>query len=158
MRQQYSDLLSREPKQDELDALVRLINECSGDAKCLTQRRSQAALQIFRSEEFKYTQLLLYALQYVTLGHRPTYDEWKKTPPPAGVGDLNKRAEVLLSKEEQYNSAFVALCYFKYLKRDPDPQGHDYWLQALKANSNDLPAVINGFISSGEYRSRFGEP
>jgi len=62
---------------------------------------------------------------------------------------------VLLSKQEQYNSAFVALCYFNYLKRDPDPQGHEYWLQALKSNSNDLSAVINGFISSGEYRSRF---
>jgi hypothetical protein len=62
---------------------------------------------------------------------------------------------MLLSKPELYNSAFVALCYFNYLKRDPDPQGHEYWLRALKENSNDFSAVINGFISSGEYRSRF---
>ena len=71
---------------------------------------------------------------------------------------LRKQAEMLLSKEEQYNSAFVTLCYFNYLKRDPDPQGLEYWLQALKDNGNDFTAVINGFISSGEYRSRFGQP
>jgi hypothetical protein len=65
---------------------------------------------------------------------------------------------MLLSKEELYNSAFVTLCYFNYLRRDPDAQGHDYWLQALKANPNDRAAVINGFISSGEYRARFGAP
>jgi len=158
VRQQYLDLLGREPKQDESDALVRLINECSGDSKCLTQRRAQAALQIFRSDEFNKTQLLLYGLHYATLGRRPMYDEWTRHVFDSPPEILSKRAEMLLSKEEQYNSAFVTLCYFNYLKRDPDPQGHDYWLQALKANSNDLSAVINGFISSGEYRSRFGQP
>jgi hypothetical protein len=155
VRQQYSDLLSREPKQDELDALVRTINECGGEPKCLTQRRSQAALQIFRSDEFKKSQFLKYALLYGTYRRRPTYEEWTKNVFVPGVGALDKQVEMLLSKPEQYNSAFVTLCYFNYLKRDPDPQGLEYWLRALKENSNDPAAVINGFISSGEYRSRF---
>ena len=166
VRQQYLDLLGREPNQNESDELVRFINECGGDPKCVTQRRSEAALQIFRSDEFKKTQLMLYGLYYLTFGRRPTYDEWAKTNCPESKPLSNNEcsrlcvscAEVLLSKEEQYNSAFVTLCYFDYLKRDPDQQGHDYWLQALKKNSNDLSAVINGFISSGEYRSRFGQP
>jgi len=151
VRQQYLDLLGREPKQDESDTLVRSINECGGDARCLTQRRAQAALQIFRSDEFKKTQFLKYALLYGTHGRRPTYEEWTKSVVSEA---LSKQAE-MLSKPEQYNSAFVALCYFNYLKRDPDPQGHEYWLQALKENANDFSAVINGFISAGEYRSRF---
>ena len=173
MRQQYLDLLGREPLQDESDHLVRFINECSGDPKCLPQQRSQAALQVFRSDEFKKTQLMLYAAYFLTFGRRPTYDEWtKRVPleewvktsefkaryPTTNAEALRKLVEVLLSKEEQYNSAFVALCYFDFLKRDPDPQGHEYWLQTLKENSNDLSAVITGFIASGEYRSQFGQP
>ena len=173
VRQQYLELLNREPNQGELDRLVHFINECNGDPKCLSQRRSEAALQVFRSDEFKQAQLLLYGSYYLTYGRRPTYDEWtKRIPleelvktaefkaryPTTDVEALRKLSEVLLSKEEQYNSAFVTLCYFNYLKRDPDQQGHDYWLQTLKENSNDLSAVINGFIASGEYRSLFGQP
>ncbi len=173
VRQQYLDLLGREPKQDESDQLVHFINECSGDPKCLTQRRSQAALQIFRSDEFKKTQLMLYGSYFLTFGRRPTYDEWtKRVPleelvktsefkaryPTTNAEALRKLVEVLLSKEDEYNSAFVALCYFDYLRRDPDPQGHNYWLQTLKENSNDLSAVITGFIASSEYRSQFGRP
>ncbi|HET6975725.1 MAG TPA: DUF4214 domain-containing protein [Pyrinomonadaceae bacterium] len=158
VRQQYLDLLNREPKQDESDHLVGVINECGGDPACVAQRRSRAPLEVFRSDEFKQTQLLLYGEYVVSFGRRPTYDEWTKKVPLTSTEDLRKQAETLLSKEEQYNSAFVTLCYFNYLKRDPDPQGHDYWLQALKQNSNDYSAVITGFIASGEYRSRFGQP
>jgi hypothetical protein len=171
VRQQYLDLLNREPNQGEVDRLVRFINECGGEPKCLTQRRSQAALQVFRSDEFKKTQLMWYGAYLLTFGRRPTYDEWKKrtsveelvkTPevkasyPTTDTETLRKLAEMLLSKEEQYNSAFVVVCYFDYLKRDPDPQGYNFWLQTLKQNSNDLSAVITGFIDSGEYRSQFG--
>lgn len=155
VRQQYLTLLNREPNQGELDPLVHFINECNGDPTCLTQRRSQAVLQVLRSDEFNKTQLLWYGEYLVSYGRRPTYEEWTKRAPLTGNEALRKQAEVLLSKEEQYNPAFVALCYFNYLKRDPDPQGYDYWLQRLKQNSNDLSAVINGFIASGEYRSQF---
>lgn len=155
VRQQYLDLLNREPNQGELDHLVRFINECGGDPACSAQRRSEAALQVFRSDEFRKTQFLLYGSYYLTFGRRPTYDEWTKGVPLTRTEGLAKQAEMLMSKEEQYNSAFVTLCYFNYLKRDPDPQGHDYWLQTLKENSNNRSAVINGFIASGEYRLRF---
>ena len=158
VRQQYLDLLNREPNQSELDHLVSFINECSGDPKCLSQRRSEAALQVFRSDNFNKTQLLLYGEYFVSLGRRPSYAEWTKRVPLTPTEALRKEAEMLLSKEEQYNSAFVTLCYFNYLKRDPDPQGYDYWLQTLKENSNDLSAVITGFIASSEYRSQFGQP
>jgi hypothetical protein len=156
VRQQYLDLFRREPKQEDLDRLVSFLNECGGDPKCLTQRRAQAALQVFRSDEYKM-QFLLYGLHYASLERPPKYDEWTRLgivlPPEDNA--LTKKAEMLMSKEDEYNSAFVTLCYFNYLKRDPDPQGHAYWLQALKDNPNDRAAVINGFIASSEYRSRF---
>src|SRR6185369_15976366 len=49
VREQYLRLLGREPKEDELNRLVRSIDECRGDSKCVTERRSQAALQVIRS-------------------------------------------------------------------------------------------------------------
>src|SRR6185369_5797243 len=150
--QQYLQLLGREPNQTELDRLVKFINECGGDPKCLTERRSQAALRVFRDDEFNEHQLVMYAEYSVSFGRRPTYDEWTKKIPLPITEALRKQAETLLSKQEQYNSAFVTLCYFNYLKRDPDPQGYSYWLQTLKDNGNDLSAVINGFIASSEYR------
>lgn len=220
VRQQYLDLLSREPNQGEQDHLVNFINGCNGVPECLAGRRSQAALEIFRSDEFKKTQLLLYGLHYLTFARPPSYEDWTKELPllaksntneltlpgewvqteefkaryPIGMSEsayvdklfrnfeqgptneerqaiaaltnrkinraeiLHKVAEMLLDREAQYSQAFVTMCYFDYLKRNPDPQGFDYWLKTLRDNSNDFRAVITGFISSGEYRSQFGQP
>jgi uncharacterized protein DUF4214 len=99
--------------------------------------------------------LLWYGEYLVSFGRPPTYEEWTKRVPLTNTDALRKQAERILSQDEQYNSAFVTLCYFNYLKRDPDPQGYNFWLQTLKENSNDRSAVINGFIASGEYRSQF---
>lgn len=75
------------------------------------------------------------------------------------------RAEALLkvagssaATTEEYNQALVTMCYFTFLKREPDAQGNGYWLQTLRDNSDDLSAVVGGFVSSAEYRSRFGPP
>jgi len=155
VREQYLRLLGREPNADELNRLVRSIDECRGDSKCVTERRSQAALQVIRSDEFNEDQLIRYAEYSVSFGRPPTYEEWTKKIFLPMTEALRKQAETFLSKEDQYNSAFVTLCYFNYLNRDPDPQGYSYWLQTLKDNANNRSAVINGFIASSEYRSQF---
>ena len=115
IRQQYLDLLNREPSATELEKLVQFVDKCDGEANCLLHQRAQAALQIFRSGKLK---------------------------------------ETSFTSPEEYNRAFVTMCYSSYLKRDPDPGGYNHWLQVLK-DSNDFAAVINGFITSAEYRSRF---
>jgi len=70
-----------------------------------------------------------------------------------------------------YNRAFVLMEYFGYLRRDPDPAGFAFWLNKL--NNASLPGedvrdanvalarirraeMVEAFIASGEYRSRFG--
>jgi hypothetical protein len=68
----------------------------------------------------------------------------------------------LLSAES--NPAFVLMQYFGYLRRNPnDPQdtdytGFDFWLMKLNQfNGNFINAeMVKAFISSGEYRQRFG--
>jgi hypothetical protein len=82
--------------------------------------------------------------------------------------DLNSgvetRAEVLhrLARREafilrEFNSAFVLMHYFAYLKRDPEEDGHKFWLSII--NSGVEPADIHvEFISSQESRMKEDQP
>ncbi|MFN2481947.1 MAG: DUF4214 domain-containing protein, partial [Pyrinomonadaceae bacterium] len=58
--------------------------------------------------------------------------------------------------EKESNSAFVAMQYFGYLRRDPEEGGYNDWLRTINANPNDSRSMVNGFINSDEYRLRFG--
>jgi hypothetical protein len=65
----------------------------------------------------------------------------------------------------QTNRAFVLMQYFGYLRRNPnDPpdtdfSGYNFWLAKLNQfNGNFVNAeMVKAFITSGEYRQRFGE-
>ena len=58
----------------------------------------------------------------------------------------------------EFSSSFVLLEYFGYLRRNPDPSGYNFWLNKLNAfNGNFVNAeMVKAFISSSEYRRRFG--
>ena len=60
--------------------------------------------------------------------------------------------------------AFVAMQYFGYLRRDPEPAGYDDWVDVLtngRASAGIAPEdyrhLIFGFVYSVEYRERFGK-
>jgi uncharacterized protein (TIGR03118 family) len=67
----------------------------------------------------------------------------------AETQDLNNR---------EFNAAFVTMEYFGYLRRDPDTAGFNFWLGKLNNfGGNFLSAeMVKAFISSSEYRQRFG--
>ncbi len=58
----------------------------------------------------------------------------------------------------EFNAAFVTMEYFGYLRRDPDTAGFNFWLNKLNSfNGNFIAAeMVKAFISSAEYRQRFG--
>jgi hypothetical protein len=64
------------------------------------------------------------------------------------------------------NRAFVLMQYFGYLRRNPDEApdstfaGWQFWLTKLnQSNGNFIEAeMVNAFLQSNEYRSRFGPP
>ena len=56
------------------------------------------------------------------------------------------------------NEAFVTLCYFIYLKRDPDAGGLNHWLQVVKNGPDGARLVVSGLLNSGEYRAKFPRP
>ena len=89
----------------------------------------------------------------------------------AGPADVSKRAQVLRSvaddsdlKSVELNRAFVLMQYFGYLRRNPndlpdvDFTGYNFWLNKLNAfGGNYIDAeMVKAFISSLEYRQRFG--
>ncbi len=60
----------------------------------------------------------------------------------------------------EFNRAFVQLEYFGYMKRDPDEAGYGFWLGKLNQFGGNFvnAEMVLAFISSPEYRARFGQP
>jgi hypothetical protein len=71
---------------------------------------------------------------------------------------LRKISEFSFLKTREYNAAFVAMEYFGYLRRDPDTAGYNFWFGKLNDFGGDYIAseMVKAFISSSEYRQRFG--
>ncbi|HYO62662.1 MAG TPA: Calx-beta domain-containing protein [Pyrinomonadaceae bacterium] len=77
---------------------------------------------------------------------------------------LRRVAEGASFVERERNRAFVLMQYFGYLQRNPDDppntnlDGFNFWLGKLEEHDGDFVAaeMVRSFITSGEYRSRFG--
>jgi uncharacterized protein (TIGR03118 family) len=71
---------------------------------------------------------------------------------------LRKVAEYAFLRDREVNSAFVYMEYAGYLRRDADVSGFNFWLRKLNEfNGNFVTAdMVKAFITSGEYRQRFG--
>lgn len=54
-----------------------------------------------------------------------------------------------------YKSAYVTHCYTDLLQRQPDSAGYTFWVNTL-TSTGDYSAVVSSFITSAEYRQRFG--
>ena len=75
------------------------------------------------------------------------------------VGDSRGTVMIGFSESKEYkdvtlNKIRVIAFYYGMLRRAPDQSGFDYWVAKLDAGEapNDL---INGFLASDEYQSRF---
>jgi uncharacterized protein (TIGR03118 family) len=71
---------------------------------------------------------------------------------------LRKISEFAFLKTREYDAAFVAMEYFGYLRRDPDTAGFNFWLGKLRDFGGNYveSEMVKAFISSSEYRQRFG--
>ena len=87
------------------------------------------------------------------------------------TGGAKTRGQVLRAVAEdadlasaEFNRAFVLMQYFGYLRRNPndapdaDHTGFDFWLTKLNQFNGDFikAEMVKAFISSTEYRQRFG--
>jgi hypothetical protein len=47
--------------------------------------------------------------------------------------------------------------YFGYLKRNPEPEGYNFWLNVLNNDApNNYRGMVCAFLTSAEYQDRFG--
>jgi hypothetical protein len=79
---------------------------------------------------------------------------------------LRRVAENSTFTQQEFNRAFVLMQYFGYLRRNPydppeatlDYSGYNFWLNKLNQFGGNYIAaeMVKAFITSGEYRGRFG--
>ena len=76
---------------------------------------------------------------------------------PTRASVLRKIVEHTAFDRKVFNEAFVTMEYFGYLRRDPDPQGFQFWLDKLNHFNGDFieAEMVKAFIQSDEYRRRF---
>jgi len=56
----------------------------------------------------------------------------------------------------EYNRAFVLAEYFGYLRREPDEEGYNFWLNVLNNRvPNNYRSMVCAFSNSAEYQDRF---
>jgi hypothetical protein len=72
---------------------------------------------------------------------------------------LRKIVEKPAFRAAEFNSMFVLMEYFGFLKRNPDQAGFNFWLNKLNQFNGDYIAaeMVKAFIESNEYRQRFGQ-
>jgi len=98
-------------------------------------------------------------------GNFPAADAFR-TALITGLGAATETRATVLRKigesdelqTRELNNAFVTMEYFGYLRRDPDTSGFNFWLNKLNAfNGNFINAeMVKAFLTSSEYRQRFG--
>ena len=71
---------------------------------------------------------------------------------------LRTIAETQALNDREFNAAFVTMEYFGYLRRDPDTAGFNFWLNKLNSFGGSFinAEMVKAFITSSEYRQRFG--
>jgi uncharacterized protein (TIGR03118 family) len=98
-------------------------------------------------------------------GNFPAEDAFRNSLIAGLEGSTLTRAQVLRSVAEseefainEMSRAFVLMEYFGYLRRDPDVAGYTFWLNKLNSFNGSFTdaEMVKAFITSGEYRQRFG--
>jgi Domain of unknown function (DUF4214) len=90
VRQQYVDILAREPDQGGFNYWSAQINACSGDVACIRSRRIDVAAAFFVEQEFQQTGSFIYDVYSGALGRRPAFAEYSADRPQLiGGADLD---------------------------------------------------------------------
>ncbi len=105
VRQQYVDILGREPDEAGFNYWSDQIDACGGDASCTRAQRTGVAAAFFIENEFKQSGAFIYNVYKGALGRRPVYSEY--------AADRRNVVGVALEAQKQaFAEAFVARAEF----------------------------------------------
>jgi len=228
VRQQYVDILGREPDEGGFNYWSNEITACGGDSACTDRRRREVAAAFFIEEEFKDTGSFIYDMYKGSLGRKPVFAEYindrtqviggstlaaqkaafadsfvqraefvqkyqgnttaesfvnalLQNVQQASQLDLSSQHDALINqynagtttnqsrslvvraladnstlKAAEYNAAFVLTEYFGYLRRDPDLEGYNFWVNVIANHEvGNYRGMVCAFITSTEYQHRF---
>lgn len=229
VRQQYTDVLGREPDEGGFNYWSDQVLACGADTLCTNARRRDVAGAFFIEQEFQLTGSYIYDTYAGALGRKPAFSEYSGDHSlvvggvnldaakiafsqsfvarsefitkyqanttavsfvdaviltvqmqPSGVNlsseianlitayngqsnTVDSRAAVVravadnaIFKQAQFNPAFVLTEYFGYLRRDPDLNGYNFWLNVLTTGDpGNYRGMVCSFVTSTEYQRRF---
>ena len=170
IRQEYLDLLGREP---DPDGFLWWLNGCQGNCD-----RVSVAIGILDSDEFLNRSYFVLRLYLAVLRRLPSHAEFNRDRAAlvsASTGELDSRKDALIRELVQKssvqevraviddpqtvvafrNQAFVLMQFFGHLNRDPYTNEYTRRLKYLE-RTGDRRSVVNDFLYSPEYRKRFG--
>ena len=144
VRQQYLDFLGREPDQGGLEYWSAQINQCNGDAGCISQKRIDVSAAFFMSAEFQQTGSYIYGLYAGTLGRTANYGEFSADRSQVVGGDGLDQAKAAFARSFVERSEFKAM-YSESLTRE---QFVDAVIQTMTNRSGvDQSSLRNGLLS-----------
>lgn len=126
VRQQYVDVLGREPDEGGFNYWSDQILACGGVAACVNTKRRDVAAAFFIEQEFQQTGSFIYNLYQGGLSRRPTFSEYS-TDKPQVVGGPN-----LETQKQAFAQNFVQRAEF--VTRYQASTTADTFVDALIAN------------------------
>ncbi len=167
VRQQYLDLLGREPESGGEQYWLDLMNNCrAGSAAC---DRVEVAGRFFRSKEFEERGYFVYRFYEASLGAVPTLSQFM--PDLAGVSGRLSEAELEASKREfvesfvtrpEFKDRYGALAdpaaYVDGLLQTaglPNHPSREAWIDALARKTATRAGVLRALVESTEVYEKF---
>jgi hypothetical protein len=149
VRQQYLDMLSREPDEAGFNYWTDQILVCGANASCVNTRRRDIGAAFFIEQEFQITGSFIYDAYSATLGRKPIFNEYSSDRQQI-VGGANVDAA-----KTAFAQGFVQRAEFttKYQANTTAASFVDALLQTLQSVGVNLSAerqnLINAYNGAG---------
>jgi hypothetical protein len=144
VRQQYVDVLGREPDEGGFNYWSNQIRGCGNDASCVNARRRDVAAAFFIEEEFQNSGSFLYSLYSTALDRQPRFVEYAADRTHV-VGGAN-----LAEAKRAFTESFVQRPEFiaKYSSQLTGESFVDALLANARATGSDLDALRDNLIAT----------
>jgi len=143
VRQQYVDILGREPDEAGFNYWSDQILTCAGDVNCTRAQRTGVAAAFFIENEFKQSGAFIYNVYKGALGRRPVYSEYAADRSQVIGGPT------LDAQKQAFAAAFVARAEFasRYESNTTADSFVDALLANVQASGVDLTSQRDTLIS-----------
>ena len=144
VRQQYVDILGREPEQEGLEYWSGQLRACGADPSCINARRTAVSAEFFIAREFQLTGSFVCDVYAGALGRQPAFNEYSSDRQQV-VGGAN-----LDAAKTAFAQSFVQRGEFttKYQAHTTAASFVDALIQNVQSSGVDLGAERDSLIAA----------